>query len=117
VRANAAEALRSLGDSGLVALDRMLDDGDRYARHQAVLMMQEAGELDRRVENLASYEADEVSRAKAWLLRVARAGQDGRLRELAERHRDPEVRGRLESLLAEEHARRAAAESDAGGAP
>ncbi len=116
VRANAAEALRAFGDAGLTALDRMLDDNDRYARHQAVLMMQEAGVLDRRVENLASYEPDEVDRAKAWLARVCRAGQEGRLREIAERHRDPEVRGRLEALLADEQARRAAVAGGAGGA-
>ena len=115
MRANAAEALRALGNPGLVALDRMLDDSDRYARHQAVLMMQESGELDRRVENLASYDPDEVTRAKAWLARVCRAGQDGRLREIAERHRNAEVRRRLDVLLADEQARRAAA-APAGGA-
>jgi HEAT repeat protein len=39
VRANAAEALRLAGPRGLEALERMLEDADRYARDQARLML------------------------------------------------------------------------------
>jgi len=39
VRANAAEALRLAGHRGLEALEGMLDDEDRYARHQARVML------------------------------------------------------------------------------
>jgi HEAT repeat protein len=100
VRANAAEALRSLGPRGLAELDRALDDDDRYARHQAIVMLQQAGEVDRRVAALAGTEPVAAEAAERWLLRVARAGEHGRLQEIAATHPDPEVRERLAAVLA-----------------
>jgi len=46
VRANAAEALRLMGDEGIATLEGLLEDEDRYARHQAVLMLGEAGVIE-----------------------------------------------------------------------
>jgi len=112
VRANAAEALRALGADGIAALERALDDPDRYARHQAVVMLQESGDLDRRIDALGAGDPAEVVAARAWLARVARAGQHARLVEVAERHPTPAVRERLAELLATERARGPAA---AGG--
>ena len=98
VRANAAESLRLLGPQGLDALEKMLDDNDVYARHQAVIMLQETGRLDAQVELLAGSDAERES-SERFLRRFVRAGQTGRLRELAERHAKPAVRKALEALL------------------
>ena len=99
VRANAAEALRVMGPKGIEALDRMLDDRDVYARHQAVLMLQECGELDRQVTLLARPQGPEREAAESLIRRFVRVGQVGRLRELGETHPDASVRERLAGLL------------------
>lgn len=99
VRANAAEALRQMGPRGIEALDRMLDDRDVYARHQAVLMLEQSGELDRQVERLGRPDGPEREAAESLVRRFVRAGQVGRLRELEETHADPRVREALAGLL------------------
>ena len=98
VRANAAEALRSLGAPGLEALERMLVDQDPYARHQACLMLEVSGVLDRRVAQLAGggvgrFEAESV------VTKFAATGQTVRLQELAGSHADERVREELARLL------------------
>lgn len=98
VRANAAEALRLIGPMGIEALEGMLDDADLYAKHQACLMLEESGILDRRVAQLASTGATRAA-AESVVTRVIRAGQVGRLRELAARHAEPAVRAALSRLL------------------
>lgn len=98
VRANAAESLRALGDSGLDALEKMLDDNDVYARHQAVIMLQETGRLDAQVDRLAGSETDREA-SRRFVLRFIQAGQTGRLRELSERHATPAVRRELTAML------------------
>jgi HEAT repeat protein len=101
VRANAAEALRLMGPVGLGALRDVLDDPDVYARHQAVFMLEESGVVDEEVELLAHPGPDRRAQAGRFVSRVARTGQDGRLRELADGHADAEVRRRLRELLAD----------------
>lgn len=101
VRANAAEALRSLGEPGRTAIEAALDDDDRYARAQAVRVLQESGAINRRVEGLASADPAEAEAAAAWLRRVARAAASGVLRDLAVAHPEDAVRERLQAIFAE----------------
>ena len=99
VRANAAEALRVMGPKGDEALDRMLDDRDVYARHQAVLMLESSGVLDRQVALLAKPDGPEREAAESLVRRFVRVGQLGRLRELLETHPDARVKEALAGLL------------------
>ena len=98
VRANAGEALRRIGPRGIEALERMLDDEDRFARHQACLVLESAGVLDRRIAELASSGPPREA-ATDLVARFVRAGQTARLCELAATHRDPLVRSELSRLL------------------
>lgn len=99
VRLNSAEALRQLGEPGLAALLKMLDDRDPFARHQAVLMLQEAGVLDREVAQLSHSEGPERAEAETFVRSLVRAEQTGRLRELVIAHPDIEVRKALARML------------------
>lgn len=101
VRSNAAEALRLMGPAGLDALERLLDDKDPYARHQAVLMLEESGLLDEEVDCLLDRAPERRAEALSLVNRLVHAGQHGRLRELAESHPRSEVRELLKHLLAE----------------
>ncbi|HKQ60745.1 MAG TPA: HEAT repeat domain-containing protein [Candidatus Polarisedimenticolaceae bacterium] len=103
VRCNAARALRAMGAPGLEALDRLLEDPDRFARHQAVLMLEEAGVVD---ERAAALGGDGPSRTAAlsFVRRVVDSGQVGRLRALAAGHADARVRASLDGLLPPEAA-------------
>ncbi len=101
VRANAAEALRLMGPQGLEALERMLDDYDPYARHQAVLMLEESGVLDEEVSHLVDHQPDRRAAALSLVNRLVHAGQHSRLLELAESHPHSEVRELLKHLLAQ----------------
>ncbi len=98
-RSNAAESLRSMGAGGISALKEMLDDEDNYARHQAVLMLEADGLIDRAVDDLDAPE-DQVRRnAEILLHKVVDAGQTDRLHELARQHRRQRIRDLLEVLL------------------
>ncbi len=99
VRANAAEAMRLMGPKGTEALERMLDDRDIYARHQAVLMLEESGVLDRQVDLLWRSDGPEREAAESLIRRFVRVGQMGRLRELLETHPDVRVREALAGML------------------
>ncbi|MCP3981100.1 MAG: hypothetical protein GY716_17520 [bacterium] len=99
VRINAAEALRTLGPDGLDALERMLGDRDEFARHQAVLMLEEAGVLDEEVDRLTAIEPARRSAAQMFVGRCVEAGQFGRLRELSIKHPDPQIREILLGLI------------------
>jgi HEAT repeat protein len=99
VRANAAEALKLMGDEGIDSLRRTLDDEDTYARHQAVLMLEEAGVIDEEVARLADADERRRGSARELMERLIRIGQIGRLRELSERHPDPAIRHELDGLL------------------
>ena len=98
VRANAAEALKLAGPMGIEALERMLADADLYAKHQACLMLEDAGILDRRVAQLASSGALR-SAAESVITRFIQAGQTSRLRELSTTHAETAVRDALAELL------------------
>jgi HEAT repeat protein len=98
VRANAAEALKLAGPKGLEALEGMLEDADLYARHQACLMLEDAGILDTRVAELASGQTMR-SAATLFVSRFVEAGQIDRLRELATTHPKAKVREALTRLL------------------
>ena len=98
VRANAAEALKLTGPMGIEALEGMLADEDLYAKHQACLMLDESGILDRRVAQLAS-SGGLKDAAVSVVTRFVKAGQIGRLRDLATSHADPTVRAALAHLL------------------
>jgi HEAT repeat protein len=98
VRANAAEALRRMGEPGIEALESLLEDPDVFARHQAVLMLQESGVLDRRIEALAGPDGEERRAAESLVAKLTAAGQVGRLREIEATHPDPAVRHALEAL-------------------
>ena len=99
VRANAGESLRKLGDRGIEALERMLDDADIFARHQAVVQLEESGALDARVEALVSEDPARRDAASSWVAKFVLAGQLGRLRELAAGHGDPAVRAALRAMI------------------
>ena len=103
VRANAAEALRRMGEPGLSTLEALLDDPDNFARHQAVLMLQEAGVLDQRIEALSGPDSADRRRAEALVSKLMAAGQVGRLRELEVIHPDPAVRRALGVLRERAH--------------
>ncbi|HEX4824607.1 MAG TPA: HEAT repeat domain-containing protein [Candidatus Polarisedimenticolaceae bacterium] len=98
VRANAAEALKQAGPMGIEALEGMLADEDLYARHQACVVLEAAGILERRVAQLGSTGTVRDS-AERVIQRFVAAGQTGRLRELAVTHGDPGVRNALARLL------------------
>lgn len=101
VRANAAEALRLAGPPGVEALEGMLTDADRFAKHQACLMLEDAGLLDRRVAQLAASGPLRAA-AESVVTRFVLAGQLGRLRELADTHAEANVRDALARLLPRE---------------
>jgi len=101
VRANAAEALKAAGPPGVEALERMLTDADLFAKHQACLMLEDAGLLDRRVAQLAG-SGPLRSSAESVVTRFVEAGQIGRLRELAATHTEAKVREALARLLPRE---------------
>ncbi len=101
VRANAAEALKLAGPPGVEALEGMLGDADLFAKHQACLMLEDAGLLDRRVAQLAG-SGPLRSAAESVVARFVQAGQIGRLRELAATHTEAKVREALARLLPRE---------------
>jgi len=100
VRSNAAAALRCMGPAGLAALERLLDDPDPYARHQAVLMIQDSGLFDEEVANLVDPAPDRRAAARSLVDRLVHAGQHARLTELAEEHPRSEIRALLWQALA-----------------
>jgi HEAT repeat protein len=99
VRSNAAESLRVMGLQGLAALESMLNDSDAYARHQAVFMLEEAGVLDERVDDLFDASNQRRSRSRNFVDQVIGSGQCGRLTDLAGEHADLEVRAFLAHML------------------
>jgi HEAT repeat protein len=99
VRNNAARALSCMGANGLQALEKLLDSTDRFARHQAVLMLQEMGVVDKRVGQLVSSDESERERAIEFVQKLVDARQLDRLRSLARGDRDEAVRRALWELL------------------
>ena len=77
----------------------MLDDGDRYAREQAALKLEELGVVDEQAVRLVFGEDDERDAAQRLLSRVIAAGGSDRLRSMAANHPDTRVRRSLKTLL------------------
>ena len=99
VRSNAARALRGLGPRGAEALERTLDSDDRFAREQAVLMLEEVGLIDARVRELVAAEPAERDRAVWFVKRLVAMGQTGRLHVLAAESPSAVLREALAALL------------------
>ncbi len=98
-RSNAAEALRDLGARGAAALLKALDAPDPFARHQAVLMLEQSGVIDQYAADLPLGGAP-AENARAVLKRIADLGQTARLEDLARSHPDAATRTSLAGLLA-----------------
>jgi HEAT repeat protein len=101
VRSNSAHALRSMGRRGAEALEEMLDCEDTYAAHQAVLMLEQLGVVDRRARGLVGSNGDDRQRAEAFVKRLIAIGQTGRLRALAGAAGSAELREVLLEMLPE----------------
>jgi HEAT repeat protein len=99
VRSNAAHALVAIGKQGLQALEDMLTDSDTFARHQVILILEQAGVLDQRVLELASDNPIWRDRAEVFVRRFLAAGEVQRLRELEDVHPDSRARLALSVLL------------------
>jgi len=99
VRSNAADALKAMGPRGAESLERMVEDEDRYARHQVVLKLQEMGVVDQRIKDLVRPPGDRRAAAESLVLRMVAAGRTARLRALATGHADWRVRRALHVLL------------------
>jgi HEAT repeat protein len=99
VRTNAALSLAAMGRAGRAALEQVLDGPDRFARHQAVLMLEQTGAVDEWAARLAGERSPERDRAASALLRIVAEGRTARLSALAERHPDGRVREAVRRLL------------------
>lgn len=99
VRHNAARALRAIGPGGLEALEELVADDDAFAREQAVLMLEEAGRVDQRADELVQKRSAAGKAARSLFERIVAAGTTGRLRVLAREHPVEEVRRELLALL------------------
>ena len=93
--------MKLTGPMGVDALEGMLKDEDLYAKHQACLMLEDAGILDRRVAQLASSGALHTA-AEEVVSRFIQAGRTSRLRELAQTHAEASVRKALARMLPKE---------------
>lgn len=101
VRSNSAHALVSMGTRGAEALERMLDCDDTYAAHQAVVMLEQMGVVDRRARGLIGASGNDRVRAEAFVKRLIALEQTGRLRALAGAAGSGELREVLLELLPE----------------
>jgi hypothetical protein len=99
VRSNAAVALKSIGARGQSALLGVLDGADNYARHQAVLMLQESGVLDEYAASLDAPEEAVRGAAEKLIQRLIDLGRIDFLADLSREHPSFRVRARLEAML------------------
>ena len=84
---------------GIEALEWMLLDEDRYARDQAVLMLEQAGVVDAQVQALASSDEPQRVAADEFLRKLVAAGQTERLYALSVDHPTAAVRRSLAVIL------------------
>jgi HEAT repeat protein len=103
VRQNAAHALCAIGSQGVEALENLINDGDAFAREQAILMLEEVGRVDQRANELSEGQAAR-EKARKFMERIVAAGKTGRLAVLSREHPKGEVRRELRSLLPKEAA-------------
>lgn len=101
VRSNAAVALKGMGPRGEKALLSVLQLSDNYARHQAVLMLEESGVVEDYVEDLDSKQPSEREEAETMIRRLVKLGRIDYLGDLAREYPNPRVRTKLGELLGE----------------
>jgi len=99
VRSNAAGALKRLGPRGQQALVDALEDQDPYARHQAVLMLEETGALGQYVSALDSRVDAERHAAERLIRLIVGMGRIDYLGDQAREYPNFRVRDRLGELL------------------
>ena len=99
VRANAAGALSLLGPPGIDTLFAMLDDQDPFARDQALAALESNGELQRRLQGVASTDPGRQAQARSLLDTLAARLPRTRLEALRDRQRDEQVRREIEAFL------------------
>ena len=101
VRSNSANALKHMGPRGQSALLSVLQITDTYARHQAVLMLQETGVIEDSVSELDSPQSEKKRSAEGLVRSLVKLGRVDFLGDLAKEYPNPRVRSRLTELLAE----------------
>jgi HEAT repeat protein len=99
VRANAAGALCLLGERGIDTLFATLDDQDQFARDQALAALEANGELQRRLQGLASTDPGMQASARALLSTLAARQPRARMEALRDRQKDDQMRREIEAVL------------------
>jgi len=102
VRSNAAVSLKMMGPRGEKALLSVLQLSDNYARHQAVLMLEESGVVEDYVEALDAKVDDARDEAEKLVRRLVKLGRVDYLGDLAREYPNPRVRERLGKILQEQ---------------
>lgn len=101
VRSNAADALRRIGPAGIDALLATLDAPDRFARDQALAMLESAGEIDRRLTGIVTPEGHAAAAARQLLRSLINHQTTSRMQMICDRHPDPAVRATIGKAVAE----------------
>jgi HEAT repeat protein len=99
VRSNSAIALKMLGPRGQQVLLDVLDESDNYARHQAVLMLQESGVLADSVAALQARDPLVQKQAETLVRKVIALGRIDCLSDMAREYPNFRVRVALDKLL------------------
>jgi HEAT repeat protein len=95
VRSNAADALRRTGPAGIDALVTSLDAPDRFARDQALAMLESTGEIDRRLGDLVSADQGAAGSARRMLASLIDHQGTSRVKMICDRQGDPAVRAAI----------------------
>jgi HEAT repeat protein len=101
VRFNAADALRRIGPAGIDALLAALDAPDRFARDQALAMLESTGEIDRRLADVVAAEDHAADAARHLLTSLINHQTTLRMQVICDRHSDPAVRATIGKVMAE----------------
>jgi HEAT repeat protein len=104
VRSNSAIALKMMGPAGQRTLLATLDEADNYARHQAVLMLQESGALADSVAGLEARDPEVQKQSEALVRKLIAIGRTESLSEMAREYPNFRVRVHLDRLLEGEDA-------------
>lgn len=100
VRSNAADALRRLGPTGVDALISALDGPDRFARDQALAMLESIGEIERRLAALVSTDERALKEAERILAILTNHQPSARLQMICDHHPDPATRKAIGTEIA-----------------
>jgi HEAT repeat protein len=99
VRSNAADALRRTGPAGIDALISSLDAPDRFARDQALAMLESTGEIDRRLADLISADQGAAGSARRMLASLIDHQGTSRVKMICDRQVDTVVRAVIEEAM------------------